>query len=372
PIATVTGQANDNTYKLVADGIEAIVKMNRTDVTTSYAEIHINNEALTQHTYKDVNGNGAKYTLTITIKSDHNSSWANYVENKGDIVITQDFYVKHECPAYEPNPLYYDAERDAIVIKGQLNSSDKWEMSSVIREHFLKIGGKDVYAYFNDKTVNGGHPNLVANSLDFFLAATETNVSLTGTAPVETLKLTKAMATPELKTTVYYTVDLVNGETCDDQSYDVIFVNPFLDGSDEVLKIWGNEVGTVTGESMPLVKVVDYSAGDVIYSYDATAAKLVLSKKATDIYKVAEPTVTYAFATKAEVPSTEIDDVKSQISNASNLAVDANGVITWNNEGSTLVKDHYIPVIATVTFADLSVVKCVIDVYLTKDKPVQK
>ena len=51
----------------------------------------------------------------------------------------------------------------------------------------------------------------------------------------------------------------------------------------------------------------------------------------------------------------------------SELKVNATtGVVTWKNEGSTLTRDYNLTVIATVTFKDLSVVKCEIPVTLTE------
>lgn len=57
------------------------------------------------------------------------------------------------------------------------------------------------------------------------------------------------------------------------------------------------------------------------------------------------------------------------MSNNSKLSVDsATGVVTWYNEGTELVEDHNLTVIATVTFENLSVVKCEIPVTLLKEK----
>ena len=58
----------------------------------------------------------------------------------------------------------------------------------------------------------------------------------------------------------------------------------------------------------------------------------------------------------------------SNMSKDSKLEVnDVTGVVTWKNQGSTLVKDYNLTVTAKVTFKDLSVVTCNIPVKLAKD-----
>ncbi|MBQ8811510.1 MAG: hypothetical protein IJZ70_04285 [Bacteroidales bacterium] len=371
--------ATPNTEVAVAaPGVETLINWNNSGTQTSYIKVSVNNEVKTQHTYDNVDGKGAKYTVEVKALSLDKTK-----PNKGDVVIKQVFYVLEECDAFELNPLYYDvnyvdkdtkkAVANAVVIKGQLNTT--WEMSSMIREHFLKIKNATSGVYEDVFTYALGYNNVTAIqfSLDKAVATLATTATVDGTNVEMTgngndkIYLAGAMTVKDLVCPVYYETTLVNGEQCA-FDYNVVFVNPFLDGTKGAVKMWGNEVGEVEAETMPLVRVID-TADDVIYSYDDVAGALVLSDKALNGYKVAVPTVSYAFATEAEVPTTDIEALKAQMS--ANSVLECNpttGVVTWKNEGSTLVADHYVPVIATVTFDKLSVVKCVIDVTITKDK----
>ena len=353
-IGTITGYADGKDYIITAGGVQIVVNLNDGVVNTSNIKVNVNNTVKTQNTYKDINGNGAEYVVTVKIKSDNKK-----IDKKGDITLTQTFYVKDECKVFDYNPLYWDKAKEAIVIKGQLNSSNTWELSSMIREHFVKISNKNIFEYCTDPTIN----QINIESVDFALADGTTGVSLTPVNSADAkIALSAELATATKECTVEYVAGLVNGEECE-HSYDVIFVNPFKDGSAGTVTIV-DAAGTVTGETMPLVKVVD-DVDATILSYDATVSKTELtpSKKANETYKLAQPAVKFAFDTNA-------DGYKEIMANKSDATVlkvnETTGQVTWKNEGSALKEgsSYEIPVICTVTYKNLSVIKCKVNVVL--------
>ena len=329
------------------------IMLNKGEQTTSNINLGINNLIKTENTYKDVDGKGAKYVVEIVIPSDNKKVY-------GDFRLVQEFYVREDCKNFTYNPLYYydnfAGASNCIVVKGQLNTS--WEMSSVVSEHFEKINGKSVFQYYN--TVNN------VKSLEFQWKSGVTGVT-PGADQVQkadfTVALRQAMTKgTEVKNMTYKTV-LVNGEECN-FNYNIVFVNPFKAGTGKTISVYGNGIGENIGETMPQVLVMD-NDNDIVYSYDVNAGSLALSDKATDDYKVAVPTVTYAF------DDTEADykELVNNMSQGSILEVDASsGVFTWKNEGARLKRDYNLTVIAKVTFANLSEVQCRIPVVLTATK----
>ena len=342
-------------YTVDQNGVKAGILLNSGAQTTDNIKISVYNKVKTENTYKDVDGKGAHYTLTVTIKADNEYARKGYV-------LKQEFYVKQVCKNFEYNPLYYKEKYDgdngyskenAIVVKGQLNASSNWEMSTVVSEHFKKIDGNNIFAYYNTINYN-------VTTLSFNWAEGVTGVSPTGEQNTDfTIKLTDAMSDRyDAKEMTYKTV-LENGETCN-FSYNIVFVNPFKAGPNANDAVNGNAIGVVTADLSKKVLVQD-NYNETIYSYVGTS--LQLSDKASTVYKVAAPSVSYAFDTEDE----DYKTVSSQISNSSELSVDsASGLFTWKNEGSTLIQDYKLPVIATVTFDGLSVVKQTIYVTLKK------
>ena len=140
----------------------------------------------------------------------------------------------------------------------------------------------------------------------------------------------------------------------------------FVAGSSNALKIYGNGIGAQTVDAEPEVRVIDKD-NDAIYTYDAATRSLVLSDKATGDYKVVAANVSVAYAFDEEAG--DYKTVTDNLSKGSTLDVDAStGVVTWNNEGATLMRNYNLTVIATVTFDDLSVVECEIPVTLSATK----
>lgn len=163
-----------------------------------------------------------------------------------------------------------------------------------------------------------------------------------------------------------YTKTLVNGEECKTFDYNIVFLNPFVAGTAKEVVV-KDGIDENTGETKPQVLVKDNSA-ETIYSYDSKTKGLALSTIATGTYKLTSDivSVTYAFD-KTTAAWKELDGNKSDdsILEVSNDEKDA-GKVTWKNQGALLQKDYALTVVATVTFKDLSVVKCNIPVRIAK------
>ena len=351
---------NRNTEMYVSQkGIMTNVNLNNNGQETSYIKVAVNNSIKTQHTY----ANGADYKVVITIKSDNKKV-------HGDFVFTQEFSVVDNCRQYTFNPLYHFTQNsvwgnvsdanDIIVVKGQLNANNAWEMSSVVSEHFANNdAGENIFTYYNkDEYVTN------VKSIEFnWTVQPDDEVTPAGVHSSDfTVALAKELDTDYIVKNMTLTQTLVNGEECA-TNYDVIFVNPFKAGASEPLAVYANGVGAQKLSVKPEVLVID-NEDDAIYKYDAKAGDLALTAKAINEYKVAAPSVSYAFDTTG-------DDYKTVVGNMSAgsvLDVDADGNFVWKNEGATLTKDYVVNVIATVTFEDLSIVKCVIPVKLSATK----
>lgn len=351
-VTLINQQGNaDELVSFNNSGIYFDIRLNNVESTeTSNIKVSINNLVKTQNTYKDVNGKGAEYKVTITIPSDN-------IKARGNVVLTQTFYVKETCAVFNLNPLYKEGE-NTIVVKGQLNPSKKWEMSSVVSEHFEKQNGKDIFNYYATTAPNA----LTTNGLTFEWATGVTGVTPMGEQAQDfTVALDGAMTTAESIKNMTYQIELVNGEYCN-YNYNIKFINPFVGVNGNSIKVYGNGVGENTADVATEVLVNDLEK-DAIFHYVGTG--LTLTSKATNTYHVDEPTVKYAF----DETNADYQTIIKNMSAGSILNVDAStGKFTWKNEGARLTKDYTLHVIATITFADLSEVQCVIPVVLTAEK----
>ena len=335
-------------------GISLQIDLNATAGTTSVIKVGTNNKVKTENTYKDM-GNGAQYKVTITIKSDDTTQHGNFI-------LTQVINVKDDCKYYEFNPNYYfnswnNVAGDYIVVKGKVAGTPAtWQLTSQLSEHFKLIGSQNIFAYYG--TATDPVKNVQAGSLVFDW--TETDALPAGNITTDqTLQLNHAMSVSEEIKNMNYEFTLVNGETCK-TAYKVVFVNPFVAGSPAAVTLHGNAIGAQNVATAPSVIVKD-KAGDDIYKWNTTATALALTTKATNDYKVAAPTVTYAWVRDANYNS-----FVSQLTNPANqLQLAADGKVTWDNGGATLANSHNLKVEATVTFAGLSIVKVVIPVTIT-------
>ena len=339
---TIVNNGTTNSFA----GIQYTVNLNNQNQTTSNVQVAVNNEVLTQNTYKDVDGKGAKYTVTITIKSDDTRAYP-------DVVLTQVFYVKEECKQYTYNPLYHvtsyeEHTGDLIVVKGQLNSSNAWEMSTALAEHFTKNSGKGIF--------DAGYLPANVTGINFAWAVGETGVTMNNST--HTVALSGELTEPYAIKTMTYTTTLVNGENCN-YSYDIVFENPFVAGNaGGVELVDGVGTNTVGTQSKVLVKDTE---GDDIYKW--LGSSLGLTSKAINTYKLTNSIVSvdYDF-----VHNDAWTTITSNMSAGSQLTVDGNGIVTWKNQGSLLQSNYELEVKATVTFEDLSQVEVIIPVTLKK------
>ena len=344
PLIIQSLNRNSETHYNDPCGVDYSIELFDENTTTSNIKVGINNLIKTENTYKDVDGKGAKYTFTITIESDQ-------PKVTGDIVMTQVFYVKEECEAYNYNKLYLvpGTEND-IMVKGTVVNG-AWSMSSLIAEHFEKIGGKDIFGYYN--AVN----NVV--DLDFAWKLGTTGVeALPATVDNTTyVSLSDAMTTAQATKVMTYTVTLKNTETCKFE-YNIIFTNPFVAVSTTGIEMIDG-IGVNTGDVKSCVKVND-TDNKLIASY--VNGVFTLSDRALDTYKLTDQITSIKYAFKA---NTDYNTIMSQKDAKSTLAVDpATGVVTWDNQGTALQGAYNLVVNATVTFEDLSVVTCEIPVVL--------
>lgn len=343
-----TAQAN-NTFSLAQDGVFCEVTLGSGNTQTSNIRFDIDNKVKTENTYKDFDGKGAQYTVTITIASDN-------IKSRGNVVITQVFYVKEDCKPYEFNPNYYgtfQGKSDCVITKGT-NASGSWKLEMNISEVFKMINGKSIYSYYN--TVN--NVDAIAFSMQpGQTGAVMTQVTTDGVA-TDNIALDAAMTTEYKFIGMQYDVTLVNGETCNFK-FNIVFQNPFKSGEIAGLSMNGNEIGEVTLETKPQVNVIDV-LNAAIYNWSNSAKDLVLSAKATGTYKLSADMVSVSYKFNQ---NEAYNTFKGQLAPGATFEVDATtGVITYDNLGASLVPSYNLEVIATVTIENISVVECKIPV----------
>lgn len=356
------GAAN-TPFNGIKDGITVDVNLNADNTTSSSIEIAVDNKVKTQHTYKNVDGKGAEYTVTLTVKSKNR-------KEHGDFVLTQRFYVLEEHRGFAFNDAYHFTPAtiknvyadfagttldDIVVVKGQALDGE-WEMSSVVSEHFAKKNGKNIFDYYNDQAID---PENVTG-VSFMWSRTPVS-GVTPTAPQASdfeVALDGELTAPYLVKEMTCTTTLVNGEECP-FDYSIVFVNPFVKGEAAGEVIQGNRPGERTVSIKEQVLVND-KFGAAIYAW--AGADLALTDEARQTYLLTTaPAVTYAFDTR----NADYNSLLGNLTAESKLEVDAEGVVTWLNQGATLNRDYLLTVIATVTFEDLSEVQCTIPVTLS-------
>ena len=337
PTYKVTVNDVDNSGKTVK-GITVNSNLASDATATSAFSIAVDNSVLTENTYNK-RGTAAEYTVTIFIES------KNDYDGKGDFTFTYKLYVSENCKPFDFNTLYHrtsygNLSGDLILVKGQLNNNNLWEMSTYLGEHFKKINGSDIFTYYSSE-----HKNATAIAFN----TTTAGVTIAN----NTITLNEALTGNYKAADVEYSVTLVNGEVCKD-SYKVIFQNPFVSGATQgaILK---DLTGVNTTEAAPMVVVNDLDNRTILSNI---AGAFTLSNVATDVYKVGMPTVKFEFK-----KDNAFNTFVGQLADGSVFDIDAtSGVITWENRGSKLTENKTFTVVATVTFEDLSVVKCEIPV----------
>ena len=346
----------DTPFTLSQDGVFAEVTLGSENTTTSNIKFSIDNMIKTENTYKDVDGKGAQYTVTLTIKSDN-------IKVRGNVVISQVFYVKEDCKGYEFNPNYYYGNftwnnktyANSVITKG-VSTADGWKLQINVSEAFKMIDGKNVYEYYN--TINNADAIKFAFDPTNLTGATLTDATNT-TATDQTVALDAEMTEAYKIVGMQYDVTLVNGEKCNFK-FNIVFQNPFKAGKSNQVVLDGTDPAAVLLPTMPEVNVVD-TKNAAIYTYDKAAKALVLSNIATGTYKLVDSQVSvkYAFDTKFG----NFETFKSNLAPGATFEIDEEtGVITYDNLGASLATSYNLQVIATVTIDNISIVECKIPV----------
>lgn len=337
----------DQPFKLTQDGITCEATLGSGDTQTSNISFSVDNKVKTENTYKDVDGKGAEYVVTLTIPS-------NNIKVKGNVVVTQKFYVREDCKSFDFNPNYYagtvDGKTNVVVTKGK-EVNGVWKLEMNISEVFKMINGKNIFQYYN--TINNVtainfslNPNPQSGISYRDVTTPNVNGLIALTAP-----LTTAYKFAGMK----YDLVLVNGEKCE-FFFNIQFLNPFVGTTGKAISLNGNATGEQIVQSAPSVLVNDVN-GEAIYLWNSTANALSLTNIALNTYKLATPTVTYRFDTASQA----YKDFTSQLDPAAVFKINAaTGEITYDNLGAQLQPSYTFNVIATVTFDNLSEVKCLI------------
>ena len=344
-----TGKAKaDQPYTITQEGITCETTLGSGDTQTSNISFGVDNKVKTENTYKDIDGKGAEYVVTITIPS-------NDKKVRGNVVLVQKFYVREDCKGYEYNPNYYagtvDNKPNVVVAKGKI-VDDKWKLEMNISEVFKMINGKNVFEYYNTAVKN---VTAIKFSLD---PEKQDGVKYEDVATPDVnglISLDKPLEEAYKFASMKYVLTLVNGETCE-FAFNVQFLNPFRGTRGGSVELNGTVSGTVTAPTAQEVRVNDVD-GKAIYEWDEDAKALGLTELATDTYKVGKPTVKYDFDKSAK-------DYKNFTDNLDPKATfeidETTGEITYVNLGAQLQPSYTFDVIVTITFDQLSVVKCAI------------
>ncbi len=338
-------------FKPNVPGLATEVLFGKGDTETAYVNFQINNLVKTNETYDNVDGKGAKYTVTITLPS-------NNLKNHPNIVIKEVIYVLNDYQPYKANPNFEVTPGNpgadiTVQTKGIRNEkTETWEMKMNVKEAFLRVSNQDITEYFATNNNVASTP-AIAFSL-------KPNQPEFGYDPYDVF-LAQAMDEPTKTAHMQYTVTLKNGEVIN-RPFDVNFINPFVQGQAKGITLLGNKIGGDSQSAVPNVIVKD-TKGEDIYMWDATADALALTDIATGDYflKAENVSVTYAL----DKTSGNYAEFVGQLVTGSKFDVEEDGTVVFKNLGAELQKTCNVNLIATVTFKDLSVVKVTIPVTVT-------
>lgn len=339
----------DQPTKEEHSGVQWYINLNQNNTSTSAIEVLVNNNVLTEKTYKSFEEDGfkgAKYVVTMTIPSDDKTIYP-------DVVISQTFYVNDDFVGYAPNDNYAlpGSTWDNITVETNGKVVDgNWALQMNVEEVFAMDGTKSVFDYYAEKA------NVVATAgfdVDYKDSVKPEGAGYTATSHV--VELTEAL-TEDKTVEMQYTVQHVNGET-HTVVFKINFLNPFKAGKVSAVTVDGTEIDGTTSNAAEKVSVVDLKDA-AIYNWSTSAKGLRLSDVAKNTYKLSvAPTVEYSFE-KDE----EYNNFVGQLAPGSTFNVDGNGEITFDNKGTRLQKSYNLTVKAVVTFDKLSEVEVLIPV----------
>ena len=355
----------DTPFSLAIDGVFCDVTLGNDPQTTSNIKFEVNNMCKTDWTYGDSDGKGAKYTVTITIKSDNNTV-------RGDVVLTQVFYVKQNTQPYKFNNYFYVGDVDfegttytnCVQTLGKIVSGS-WKMEMSVAQAFEQINNQNIFQYYTN-----ANPNVTAIDFDLTTAARNNGVDIAEVASPRdynvflTSALTKLMKIAEMD----YTLTLVNAEK-PDYKFNVVFKNPFFAGDAQAVVLHGNTIGGETVKTAPKVVVraqLPNGSDEHPLIYSWVTNKLALSSVATSQYKLTDAVVDVKYAF---VKDAAYNDFWGQLNHSvATLECDEeSGDVTYDGVDLTLQKDVNLKVKATVTFTNLSEVECIIPVNIVKN-----
>lgn len=389
---TFTDLATNKTNTLTVDGIQVTVNLNKSNTTSSYVKVAINNLVKTQHTYAD----GANYEVVLTVKSEN-------IKEQGNFVLTQKFAVADSCPDYKYNPAYdhnYEGVAanaseaakaaceatgiaDAIVVKGDIDkTSGRWVIKATASEtFFVTTTDKNIFEYYKTDDV-------VTNVEDITFAwVAADKVNWAGSAapaigndeyvePAAAItntdfdyKVVKEMVAPFIVKSMNLTQTLVNGEECG-QTYNVVFLNPFTGVclATEPVKIFGNTAGDQVAETADKVAVQDiYHQNKQIATYDiaARAFKVVENTYGVTADQISFVSFDWDKGFEEFDNNDQYADTKLQLGDGVDLPL---GQIVWNNMGHKLDESYTMNVIATVKVEGVSTFKVEIPFLLAAEE----
>ncbi len=352
----------DDPFQLTPEGIICETTLGSGSTQTSNIKFMVDNKVKTENYYDGFTVNriedetttekesettteGAKYEVIITIPS-------KYPKVRGDVMIKQVFYVYEDCPEFDFNENYYAGtvgeHKDVVITKGK-DVGGVWKLQLYISEVFKMINGQNIFQYYNATNANvKGIKFSLKDPVDGVSYADVTTPNVNGL-----ISLSKPLTSAYKFATMQYTLTLVNGETCGHE-FNIQFLNPFVGTTGKAISINGNATGLQTAKAAPSVVVNDVD-GKAIYLWNGTS--LDLTDLGRDIYKAKVTEVKYDFDTSSKA----FLDFTGNLDPKTVWGINEDtGEITYDNLGATLIPSYTFNVVVTVTFDELSEVKCLV------------
>lgn len=345
-IGTPSTQVAGTPGTFLGGGIKVYTSLDRTETNTMSLNVSINNQVRTQHTYANIDNKGAKYVVEIAIKADNNNARQN-------VVVKHEFYVDCNNFAFNLNSNWwrpsYAGFTNAVLTKGDIDGGT-WKLFMKMSQAFELKGGKTIYEYYNAENnvaaIEFVDPTIAEPTLP--VEMTTALDPITHTIVDQTLALTAALDKEGLGVKMKYINTLVNAERCNPNEFVVYFQNPFkVKTTGAAVELNTNAINATT-DLYKSVVVKDLNNVD-IYKLINNALGFTTEGQR---YQVAAPTVSY------EIVGDAYTQFKNNLSDGSLTINQTTGVLSYTGQTLTLANPVNATVVATVTFANLSVVKC--------------